>query len=126
MTVKDHRGRALDVPALGQVTVLSFASKSTADQASARCRAVRVTHPDVTILELMDVSSVPGFMAGKVEGKLAERHETIVADTKAAFAAAHAAPPDDPRTGSTSSPTGTPTHSWPTGPPTPTPRSRSR
>lgn len=95
MTVKDHRGRALDVPALGQVTVLSFASKSTADQASARCRAVRVAHPDVKILELMDVSSVPGFMAGKVEGKLAERHETIVADTKAAFAAAHAAPPDD-------------------------------
>jgi hypothetical protein len=95
MSVKDHRGQALDVPVPGQVTVLSFASKSTADQASARCRAIRVAHPDVTILELMDVSSAPGFLAGKVEGKLAERHQAIVADTKEAFAAAQKAPPDD-------------------------------
>lgn len=95
MSVKDHRGRELSVPALGNVTVLSFASRSTADRASARCRAVRVAHPDVTILELMDVSSAPGFMAGTVKGKLAKRHEEIVADTKAAFAAAHKAPPDN-------------------------------
>ena len=95
MSIKDHRGQALDVPVPGRITVLSFASKSTADQASARCRAVRVAHPEVEIVEIMDVSSVPGFMAGKVEGKLAERHRTIVADTRTAFADAQKAPPDD-------------------------------
>ncbi len=95
MTVEDHWGRALDVPAPGQVTVLSFASRSTADLASARCRAVRVAHPDVVIVEIMDVSSAPGFLAGKVEGKLAARHETLVADTRAAFDTAGIAAPAD-------------------------------
>lgn len=95
MTVKDHRGRELAVPVPGQITVLSFASRSTADRASASCRAVRVAHPDVTILEIMDVSSAPGFLAGKIQGKLAERHQTIVAETRQAFAAAQKAPPED-------------------------------
>lgn len=95
MSVKDHLGRSIDVPAIGRITVLSFASKSTADRGSEVCRAVRVTYPDVAILEVMDLSSAPGFLAGKVKGKLADRYQTILADTTQAFAAAKKTPPDD-------------------------------
>jgi hypothetical protein len=95
MTVKDHKERELELPVQGRVTVLSFASRSTADRASERCREVRVTHPDVAIIELMNASSVPGFLAGKVKGKLADRHEAILADSTQAFAAAHKSSPAD-------------------------------
>ncbi len=95
MTVKDHKERELELPVRGRVTVLSFASRSTADRASERCREVRVTHPDVEIIEFMNASSVPGILAGKVKGKLADRHEKIVADSTQAFAAAHKSPPAD-------------------------------
>jgi hypothetical protein len=95
MLVTDHRGRDLTVPTSGQVMVLSFASRSTADEASERCRAVRVAHPAVTVLEIMDLSSAPGFLASKIKSKLAERHETILADTRKAFAAAQQTPPAD-------------------------------
>lgn len=95
MTVKDHKERELELPVQGRVTVLSFASRSTADRASERCREVRVAHPEVEIIEFMNASSVPGILAGKVKGKLADRHEQIVADSTQAFAAAHKHPPDD-------------------------------
>lgn len=95
MTVTDHKERELELPVHGRVTLISFASRSTADRASERCREVRVTHPDVEIIELMNASNVPGFLAGKVKGKLADRHERIIADSTQAFAAAHKSPPAD-------------------------------
>lgn len=93
MSVKDHKDRDLELPVPGRVTVLSFASRQTADRGSERCREVRVAHPDIEIVELMNVSSAPSFMANKVKGKLAERHDTIVADTTRAFSAAQKAAP---------------------------------
>jgi len=95
MTVKDHKERDLELPVPGHVTVLSFASRSTADRGSDRCREVRVAHPEVEIVELMNVSSAPGFLASRVKGKLAERHEEIVAATTQAFAAAQRPAPAD-------------------------------
>lgn len=95
MSVKDHKGRALELPVAGRITLLSFASRQTADRGSERCREVRVAHPDVEIVEMMNVSNAPSFLAGKVKSKLAERHETIVADTKHAFTAAKKQPPAD-------------------------------
>lgn len=95
MAVTDHKERALELPVRGQVNVLSFASRSTADRGSERCREVRVAHPDVEIVEFMNASSVPGILANKVKGKLAARHETLVGDTTQAFAAAHKPPPSD-------------------------------
>jgi hypothetical protein len=95
MSIKDHKERELAVPVPGRITVLSFASRSTADRGSERCRAVRVAHPEIEILEVMDVSSAPGFLAGKVKSKLADRHQTILADTTQAFAAAHKPVPAD-------------------------------
>ncbi len=95
MSVKDHLGRSVDVPAVGRITVLSFASKSTADRGTELCRAVRVAHPDVSLLEVMDLSSAPGFLAGKVKSNLADRYQTILADTTQAFTAAKTTPPND-------------------------------
>lgn len=95
MAVTDHKERVLELPVQGKVTVLSFASRSTADRGSERCRELRVAHPDVEIVELMNTSSIPGIMAGKVKGKLAERHDTIAAETAKAFAAASKPPPAD-------------------------------
>lgn len=95
MTVTDHKGRVLELPVRGRVTVLSFASRQTADRGSERCRQIRVAHPQVEVVELMNVSSAPSFLAGKVKSKLADRHDAIVADTKRAFAAAKKTPPTD-------------------------------
>lgn len=95
MTIKDHRDREVTVPVAGQVTVLSFASRSTADRGSERARAIRVAHPEVAILEVMDLSSAPGFLAGKVKSKLAERHQKILADTQQAFTTAGRPVPAD-------------------------------
>jgi hypothetical protein len=95
MSARDHKNRELELPVPGRVTVLSFASHQTADRGSERCRAVRVTHPDVEVIEVMNVSMAPAFLASKVKGKLAERHETIMADTTRAFADAHEPAPAD-------------------------------
>jgi hypothetical protein len=95
MAVQDHQERALELPVRGRVTLLSFASRSTVDRASQLCRDVRVAHPEIEIVEFLDASSVPGFMASKVKSKLADRHQSIVADTRQAFAAARATPPPD-------------------------------
>jgi hypothetical protein len=95
MAVKDHKERELELPVRGRVTVLSFASRSTADRGSERCREVRVAHPDVELVEFMNASGVPGILASKVKGKLADRHESIASDTTKAFAAANKTPPAD-------------------------------
>jgi len=95
MAVKDHKARELELPVRGRVTVLSFASRSTADRGSERCREVRVAHPDVELVEFMNTSGVPGFVASKVKSKLADRHESIASATTKAFAAANKTPPAD-------------------------------
>jgi hypothetical protein len=95
MAVTDHKERELEVPVQGRVTVLSFASRSTADRGSERCREVRVAHPDIEIVEFMNASAVPGILSNKVKGKLAERHESIASDTTRAFAAANKPLPAD-------------------------------
>lgn len=95
MSARDHKDRELELPVPGRVTVLSFASHQTADRGSERCREVRVAHPDVEVVEVMNVSIAPGFLASKVKRKLAERHEQIMADTTRAFVDAHEAVPAD-------------------------------
>jgi len=92
---EDIKGRALTVPAPGHVTLLSFASRSTAEAAGEITRAMRVEHPGLEILAFIDVSGFPGFMHGVVKGRIAERQEAALKATRAAFAKAGKTAPDD-------------------------------
>ena len=95
LAAEDIKGRALAVPARGHVTLLSFASRSTAEAAGELTRAMRVEHPGLEIASFIDLSSFPGFMHGVVKGQIAERHEAALKTTRAAFAKAGKTAPDD-------------------------------
>jgi len=95
LALADIKGRALTVPAPGRVMLLSFASRSTAEAAGELTRAARVEHPELEIVAFIDLSAFPGFMHGVIRGQVADRHESALKATRAAFAKAGETAPDD-------------------------------
>ena len=54
---KDIKGREVTVPLPGTVSLVSFTSKATGEKGGAFTRAVRLDHPDINIVSIIDVSS---------------------------------------------------------------------
>jgi hypothetical protein len=75
--------------------LLSFASDSTGEAVGEITRAIRVEHPQLEILALIDLSRFPGFARGFVAREIAKRHDAAVERTREAFVRAGKPAPDD-------------------------------
>ncbi|HVO31960.1 MAG TPA: hypothetical protein VMV18_14545, partial [bacterium] len=62
LDVKDVKDRPLKVPETGSVLVLSFASKSNAEEMGAVTRALRAQHPDAKVYSFIDLSGFPSWL----------------------------------------------------------------
>lgn len=91
----DAHKREVTVPPPGKALVLTFASKSTGEQAGNLLRAVRVAHPEVETLSVLDFSSYPRILRGTISKKVATRQTESVAASEAAYRAAGKTPPAD-------------------------------
>ena len=85
ISVKDIKGRAVTVPLPGTVSIVSFASKATGEKGGDLTRAVRLDHPDLNFVSIVDVSGYPGILHGIVKSKLSSRHDDGVKEDAAAF-----------------------------------------
>jgi len=93
--LQDIKGRSIKLPVASHVTIISFASKSTAERAGELTRAVRVNFPNVVLVSVIDVSSYPSLFSGMVKSKLKTRHEEAVVEARTAFQKVGKTVPDD-------------------------------
>jgi len=95
LTPSDARGRTLELPVPGRTTLLTFAGPSNGEAVGAISRALRVDHPELEVVALIDLSRYPRLLRGIARRAIVQREASALQETRQAFADAGRTAPSD-------------------------------
>ena len=95
LVTQDVKGRAIEAPAPGHPLLLCFVGRTTADGAAKVSGVLHPRHPDLAIVNVIDLTAIPSLLRGFAKSKVEAKHAEAVRSAADSWRAAGKAPPDD-------------------------------